>query len=278
MFNLISIEVYKIFSKWRTYISFIAIGVIGLIIQLAFYFQGEQYLNHFTQNMQDRFVFVGNFMNGYLITYIIMGSLILQIPFLIALVSGDLLASEATGGTYRLLITRPVSRFSILLAKFIAGEVYTLAVIIFFAIMTLGLGLLIFGSGELLVLTNKIIIFKSDDVLWRFAVAFAFAFLSMSVITSLSFLFSSFVENAIGPIVSTMAVIFVFIIVSALNFDFVDVIRPYLFTSHIMEWRAVFNNPADIDSMLNSSLILLIHIIVFFTIATVTFRKKDILS
>ena len=39
--------------------------------------------------------------------------------------------------------------------KFIAGEIYTLAVIIFFAIMTLGLGLLIFGAGELLVLTNK---------------------------------------------------------------------------------------------------------------------------
>lgn len=278
MFSLISIEVYKIFCKWRTYISFIAIGLIGLIIHLAFYFQGEQYLNHFTKNMQDTFVFVGNFMNGYLITYIIMGSLILQIPFLIALVSGDLLAGEATGGTYRLLITRPVSRFSILLAKFIAGEVYTLAVIIFFALMTLGLGLLIFGSGELLVLTNKIIIFKSDDVLWRFMVAFAFAFLSMSVITSLSFMFSSFVENAIGPIVSTMAVIFVFIIVSALNFDFVDIIRPYLFTTHIMEWRAVFNNPAEIGSMLNSSLILLIHIIIFFTIATVTFRKKDILS
>lgn len=278
MYNLVTIELYKIFSKWRTYISFIAIGVIGLIVQLAMYFQGERYLNHFTQNLQDRFEFVGNFLNGYLITYLILGMLILQLPFLISLVAGDLLAGEATGGTYRLLITRPVSRFRIIASKFIAGELYTLAVIIFFAIMTLGMGLLLFGPGELIVMSNKITIFKADDVLWRFLIAFAYAFLSMSVITAIAFLFSSFVENSIGPIISTMALIIVFIIVSSLNFEFVDTIRPYMFTTHIMEWKAVFNNPADFDSMINSSLILIGHIIVFLTITVLAFRKKDILT
>ncbi len=278
MFGLISIELYKIFSKWRTYISFIAIGLIGLIVQIAMYFQGETFLNHFTQNLQDRFVFVGNFLNGYLITYMILSMLIIQLPFLISLVSGDLLAGEATGGTYRLLVTRPVSRLSIIASKFIAGEIYTLAVIVFFALMTLGLGLALFGPGELIVISNKITIFSSDDVLWRFLIAFGYAFLSMSAINSLAFMFSSFVENSIGPIVSTMAVIIVFLIISALNFDFVEAIKPYLFTTHIMEYRAVFNNPADFESLGNSSFVMLGHIAVFFILTIFAFRKKDILT
>lgn len=278
MFGLISIELYKIFSKWRTYISFIAIGLIGLIVQIAMYFQGDTLLAHFTQNLQDRFVFVGNFLNGYLITYMILSMLLVQLPFLISLVSGDLLAGEATGGTYRLLITRPVSRFKLITSKFIAGEIYTLAVIVFFALMTLGLGLLLFGPGELIVISNKITIFSSDDVMWRFLIAFGYAFLSMSAINSLAFLFSSFVENSIGPIVSTMAVIIVFLIITAMNFDFVEVIKPYLFTTHIMEYRAVFNNPADFESLGNSSLVMLGHIVVFFILTILAFRKKDILT
>ena len=82
--------------------------------------------------------------------------------------------------------------------------------------MSLVVGLIIFGSGELIVTGNQsIIIFEKSDILWRFLLAYGFAILSMTVVCSLAILFSSLVENAIGPIVSTMAVIIIFIILSA---------------------------------------------------------------
>ena len=94
MLTLIQIELYKIFKKWRTYIGFMAIGVLVPIIHTAMVFEGKDTLNFMTRNIQDSFVFVGNLLNGYLVSYLILTSLAVHIPFLIALVAGDLLAGE----------------------------------------------------------------------------------------------------------------------------------------------------------------------------------------
>jgi ABC-2 type transport system permease protein len=202
-----------------------------------------------------------------------------HIPFLITLVAADLLAGEATAGTYRLLVPRPVSRMKIVTSKFFAGAIYTNFLILWLAIISLGLGFIIFGVGELIVLkSDTVIIFEKSDVLWRFILAYGYASLGMMVVCSLAFLFSSLVENAIGPIISTMAVIIVFIIVSAINIDLFQAIKPYLFTSHILKWREFFNNPVETFKIVESTLILVGHIILFFGLAAFIFRKKDILS
>jgi len=278
MYTLVKIELYKIFRKWRTYIGFMAIGVLVPVIQIAMYFQGAHYLEFLTRNFKDNFVFVGNLLNGYLIAYIILGSLTIHIPFLIALVSGDLLAGEATAGTYRMLITRPVSRLKLVTAKFIAGLIYTNLLVLWLAVISLGLGILIFGVGELLVIKDAIIIFAQNDILWRFAFAYASAALSMSVVCALGFLFSSLVENAIGPIVTTMTVIIIFTIFSAINIDFFRTIRPYLFTNYMSTWHLVFDDPVNYDEIVKNLLVLTGHIVGFFGITLFIFKRKDILT
>ncbi|MFA6027232.1 MAG: ABC transporter permease subunit [Ignavibacteriaceae bacterium] len=252
MYTLVKIELYKIFRKWRTYIGFMAIGVLVPVIQIAMYFQGAHYLEFITRSFKDNFVFVGNLLNGYLIAYIILGSLTIHIPFLIALVSGDLLAGEATAGTYRMLITRPISRMKLVTAKFISGLIYTNLLVLWLAIISLGLGVIIFGVGELIVIKDAIIIFAQNDILWRFAFAYASAALSMSVVCALGFLFSSLVENAIGPIVTTMTVIIIFTIFSAINIDFFRTIKPYLFTNYMSTWQLVFDAPIDYDEIIKN--------------------------
>ena len=279
MITLVRIELYKIFKKWRTYIGFLAIGVLIPVIQIAMLIEGEKSLNFMTRNLQQSFIFVGNLLNGYLITYLILGSLYIHIPFLIALVAGDLLAGEATAGTYRILITRPVSRIKLVTSKFVAGLLYTYSLIFWLALISLGLGIIIFGTGELIVLkSSQIIIFAKNDVFWRFILAFSFASLSMSVVTALAFLFSSLVENAIGPIISTMAVIIVFIIISAIEINIFQTIKPYLFTNYMTSWKLFFDDNLNYNEIIKSCLILLIHVLVFFGAAALIFKRKDILS
>ena len=279
MLTLIQIELYKIFKKWRTYIGFIAIGVLVPIIHTAMVFEGAHTLNFMTRNIQQSFVFVGNLLNGYLVSYLILTSLAVHIPFLVALVAGDLLAGEATAGTYRMLITRPISRTQIVTSKFLAGIIYTHLLIIWLALMSLVVGMIIFGTGELLVISNQtVIIFEKNDILWRFLLAYDFAALGMSVVASLAFLFSSLVENAIGPIVSTMAVIIVFLILSAINIDFFQTIKPYLFTNYILSWRLFFDNPVEFSELIKATLILAGHIVLFFSLALFIFNRKDILT
>jgi len=279
MLQLVQIELYKIFRKWRTYIGFIAIGVLVAIFQIAMFFEGQKSLDFMTQNLRDSFVFVGNLLNGFLISYLILNMLMVHIPFLITLVAGDLLAGEATAGTYRIILTRPVSRLKIVSSKFIAGNIYTFSLILWLAIVSMGVGAILFGFGELIVIrTGSVLILDRADVLWRFLLAYGFAVLGMSVVCSLALFFSSLVENAIGPIVSTMAVIIVFIIVSAINIDLFKSIRPYLFTNYMLSWRLFFSDPVDISKVLEAVLILFGHIIFLFSITAIIFKRKDILS
>jgi ABC-2 type transport system permease protein len=279
MTELIKIELYKIFKKWRTYIGFIAIGLLVAIIQTAMYYEGQKSLDFMTRNLQNSFLFVGNLLNGFFISYLILNMLAVHIPFLITLVAGDLLAGESTAGTYRIFLTRPVSRLQVLSSKFIAGNIYTFSLILWLAIVSLGIGAILFGFGELIVIkSSTVIIFDRNDVLWRFLLAYGFAALGMSVVCSLAFFFSSLVENAIGPIVATMAVIIVFVIVSAINIEVFRSIKPYLFTNYILSWRLIFSDPIDTSKLLNAVLILLGHIVLLYGVTVFIFKRKDILS
>jgi ABC-2 type transport system permease protein len=276
---LVKIELFKIFKKWRTYIGFIAIGILVPLLHLAMYMEGQKSLDFITRGLRESFVLVGNLLNGYWISYLILNALTIHIPFLVALVAGDLLAGEATAGTYRVLITRPVSRMQVVISKFFAGFIYTGSLVLWLAFMSLVVGIIIFGTGELLVMSpDAIIIFEKGDILWRFVLAYGFAALSMSVVCSLAILFSSLVENAIGPIVSTMAVIIIFIILSAFDVQILRDIRPYLFTNYILQWREFFYKPLDIGKIIEAILILGGHILVFFAATSFIFKRKDILS
>lgn len=279
MITLIIIELQKIFKKWRTYIGFIAIGILVPLAQWALYAEGLQgYQNMITRRLGDAFITGGSVLNGYLLAYIVLQGLYIHFPFLIVLVGGDLFSSEATAGTYRILLTRPITRSQVVISKFIAGLIYTGSLLLWLMILSFGISVLLFGSGALMVFIDKIYIFSSSDVLWRFLSAYSFAFISLSVVCTLAFLLSSLMENAIGPIITTMAVIVIFTILSFLPFEVLDKFRPYFFTTYLDEWKLFFTDPIDFTSIIKSGIILIGHIVGFYTITLIIFIKKDILS
>ena len=119
-----------------------------MIVKLAALYEGQEMLDYLTRNLKQSFLFQGNLVNGYMVSYLVLNFLWVHVPLLIVIVTGDLLAGEANAGTFRILLTRPVSRFSLVTAKYIAAFVYTLVIVIFLAMLSIGLGLLIFGKGE----------------------------------------------------------------------------------------------------------------------------------
>jgi len=276
--SLISIELYKIFKKWRTYIGFIAFGLFIPLIIYGISISGNFYLRNLSRSIGEDFLIVGNLLNGWFVAFIIFQLVIVHVPFFITLVAGDLFAGEGTAGTYRMLLTRPISRELIVISKFIAGFIYAFIFILFFALMSTIPSLLTLGSGDLLIIIDKFVLIPQKDVFWRFVLAYLFAFISMCLVVSLASLFSSFVNNAIGPIVGTMAVIVIFLIINQLPFEIFEKISPYLFTKYMTVWLDFFEFHIDWQKVFESILILIGHIILFFGITFFTFRKKDILT
>src|SRR6476660_2806337 len=99
MWKLLRIELFKIFRRPRTYIAFGAIAAIVFLFQIGLKYDGKSYLDLMLSSM-----------NGYFICFGILNILLIQMPLLIALISGDAIAGEANMGTLRLSLTRPVSR------------------------------------------------------------------------------------------------------------------------------------------------------------------------
>jgi ABC-2 type transport system permease protein len=278
MINLIYYELLKIFKKWRTYIGFIAIGILIPLIEFVLYFSGQGIIENTTKRLEQDFILVGNLFNGWFVTHLIMNSLWIHIPFLICLVAGDVLAGEASAGTYRILLIRPVSRNKILISKYIATLIYTLSLVFFLAFISLGLGLLLLGTGDLLIFKDGLLILPQDELWFRFFLSFLFASYAMCVVSTLAFLFSSLVENSIGPIIGTMAVIIFFFIIGNLPYDFFITLKPYLFTTYLDVWTLVFDEKIDWSMILKHILILSIYLLSLFLPTYLLFRKKDILS
>ena len=290
MWELLQIELFKIFRRPRTYISFAAIAAIVLLIQLALYVDGEVYIGFLLGNLES-FRIDGKILNGYFVCYYILQTLLIHVPLLIALVGGDMIAGEANMGTLRLLISKPISRTNLLLGKFLASTIYTLMLLVWMAVLSLLLSMLIFGTGDLMVFQSEMVIqIPSQDVFWRYLAAFAFAAIAMTTVAALSFLLSLFAENSIGPIVATMSVVIVFTILTTMDLPLFVSLRPYLFTSHMLGWKGFFDiqssagNSAIVGSIENlpavtkSGVILFFHIVFFVTVTIVLFRKKDVLS
>ncbi len=106
MWKHLKIELSRLFKRPRTYIAFGAIAAIILLIQIALKFDGKLYIDLLLYNIKDSFDFDDAFkfklLNGYLICFIILNTLLIQMQLMVTLIAGDSIAGEANMGTLRL--------------------------------------------------------------------------------------------------------------------------------------------------------------------------------
>jgi len=274
-------ETYKTFSRWRTYISFGFIALIVIMTEVVMKLSASEILDRMMKSFQKDFLIYGNVLNGWFITAFIMNSLHIHIPFFITLVAGDIVSSEATAGTVRLLLIRPPSRSKIITAKYLTTLFYTTGLVIFLALICTALGLLFFGGGDLIMNYQtkfRIVFIPEAEVPMRMLLAFTAAVWSMTVVASIAFLFSTLAENSIGPIIGTMAVVIVFLVLGNFPFDFFRMLSPYLFTTYMVFWQRFFDDPIPWQEMARSAVFLCLHNICLFSIALIVFNRKYIKS
>jgi ABC-2 type transport system permease protein len=296
LLQLLQIELYKIFKRPRTYISFVAITAIVVIIQVGLKYDGKAYLDLLLEDLSDVFDISDdqktNLLNGYFICYFILNTLLLQVPILVALIAGDALAGEANMGTLRLILSKPVTRVQLVLAKFLAAMCYVILLLVWMALLALALSVLLFGTNDLYVFRETTIhISAADDVLWRYIAAFAYAAVALTVVASLALLLSTFADNAIGPIIATVSIVLILTILSQLNIPLYDnTVKPWLFTTHMVGWKGFFyvqstpegetikGSIENLPGIMRSLGILGAYILLFLGSTLVLFGRKDILS
>ena len=278
MINLFYNELIKAFYKRRTYISFLLITLLIPVIVYAIDYGAISLQNKIYGQMQDSFIFIGSIVNGYLATYLIIAILITHMPFLSTIIPSEIISGEYSKGTFRIYLTRPVSRSSVFISKLLVVLLYTTTMMCYFFFYSLFVSYLILGSGELIVFHKGILLLSNDDIIWRFWLSFAFSNMVMITVSSLCLLFSSFSKNSVTPIISTISIVFVGTAISFIPIDIFELIDPYLFTGYIDIFLLAFYDPVPYNIFINCFIVCFLWSGLFITVAYYNFTYRDILE
>jgi ABC-2 type transport system permease protein len=132
--------------------------------------EGTNALAFIFQSLDKNFEVQGNLLNGYLASFLILNTLWIHVPVLIAIVTGDLFSSELENGTIRILMTRPISRSRVALSKHFTAVVFVFFFIICYAVISVFPSLFLFGKGDLIVAFNGLQIIEESHLVllfWR---------------------------------------------------------------------------------------------------------------
>ena len=273
---LIYNEFQKIINRKRTYIGFILIGILIPFIVGAIDNGGNMLEKTIYGQLSDSFFFVGSLINGYLATYIIIAVLITHMPFLSTIVAADIVSGEYSKGTFRLYLSRPISRSKILLSKLIIVYGYTIILMGFFISYALLISTIWLGTGELAVFHMGLLFLAENDALIRFFIAFLTSTVVMLTVSSLCFFISTISKNSVTPIIITISTVFVGTAISIIPIEFFERINPYLFTGYINSYLSAFHDPIPFDAILRLIIVCFIWTIIFLGLAFNHFIKKDI--
>jgi len=273
---LIYNEFQKIINRKRTYIGFILIGILIPFIVGAIDNGGNMLEKTIYGQLSDSFFFVGSLINGYLATYIIIAVLITHMPFLSTIVAADIVSGEYSKGTFRLYLSRPISRSKILLSKLIIVYGYTIILMGFFISYALLISIIWLGTGELAVFHMGLLFLAEDDALIRFFIAFLTSTVVMLTVSSLCFFISTISKNSVTPIIITISTVFVGTAISIIPIEFFERINPYLFTGYINSYLSAFHDPIPFDAILRLIIVCFIWTVIFLGLAFNHFIKKDI--
>ena len=273
---LIYNEFQKIFYRKRTYIGFILIGILIPFIVGAIDNGGNMLEKSIYGQLSDSFFFVGSLINGYLATYIIIAVLITHMPFLSTIIAADIVSGEYSKGTFRLYLSRPISRSKILLSKLIIVYLYTIVLMAFFIGYSLLISVVWLGTGELAVFHMGLLFLSEDDALIRFFIAFLTSTVVMLTVSSLCFYISTISKNSVTPIIITISTVFVGTAISIIPIEFFQTINPYLFTGYINSYLSAFHDPITYNAIFRLITVCFIWTVIFLGLAFNHFIKKDI--
>jgi ABC-2 type transport system permease protein len=270
-------ELWKLFGKKRTYIGFGAFLLAQNAMLLIF---------RFTRWQEDmRRMLAGN---GYLAeefisaltvaVVMLIPQVVLLMPLYTSLVGGDLVAKEAEDGTLRMILSRPISRVRLLLAKWAAG-------IVFSAVLVLALGgtALLFASfwfpwrGMFVFAPGMVFnVLGAGTGLKLYAWSHVLMTVNAGVILSIAFMFSCF--NMKPAAATILALSFLFLNLVLEGIPFFERYQEWFLPYHFRMWLYAYADPTPWERIAGSSCILFAVAATCFLIGAAVFQARDIKS
>jgi ABC-2 type transport system permease protein len=271
-------ELTKLFARRRTYIGFgVFVALEALIlwliqvkgigpVQRAIVGSGESMDQYFSALTVAFLIFV--------MAVFLLGALFLT------LVAGDIVAKESEDGHMRLLLARPVSRFRLLLLKYLTCTGYAMLLVQFLAWTAFVLGLILrgWGGGFCVWIQDVSLVefYDWDEGLRRYAIGTLAMGVCMTVISSVAFFLSCFRIKPAAATIGALAYILVDFILK--NSGFMESYHHLLLTRHMSVWTRFMAETIEWPLVARGFAILIAVNITLFTLGYAVFESRDLKS
>ena len=213
--------------------------------------------------------------NGVFLTFIALSLLlILVLPVVMAVISGDSVAGEAGYGTLRYLLTVPAGRTRLLAVKYLAIVVWAVVATFIVAVVALLVGVILFPVGPVTLLSGTTVSLGAGLVRVLFVTLYVCA--AMAALGAMGLAVSTFTEHAIGAIAAVMILVVASEVVDQIP-QFAPV-APYLPTHWWNSFDALLRTPVDTTTLWHGLLSFAIYAAVFCAIAWARFTSADVTS
>jgi ABC-2 type transport system permease protein len=272
-------ELWKLFGKKRTYIGFGAflIAQNGMLLMFRF----TKWQKNWERLLAGNGYLAQDYLSALTVALVMLiPQIILLMPLYTALVGGDLVAKEAEDGTLRMILSRPISRFRLLLVKWLAG-------LIFSAVLVLALGGTALAFARIWFPWRGMFVYS----LWPehvfnlldagvgtrlYLYSHLLMTLNASAIVGLAFMFSCF--NMKPAAATILALSFLFINLVLEHLPFFEPYQEWFLLYHFRVWLLIFADPVPWERIFGSLLVLGAFNVTTFLIGAAAFQARDIKS
>jgi ABC-2 type transport system permease protein len=213
------------------------------------------------------------------------------LPVAVAVVAGDSVAGEATAGTLRYLLIRPIGRTRFLIAKLVTIISYVLLAVIAVAVTSYLAGVLLLGTAAPAAVGQPGAIQQQPgaaatslsgppltalQLFERIGGAIAFITVSMLGVAAIALFLSTVTDSALGSALGGLAVLIVSEALATL--DAAASVRPYVPTRYWLAWIDFFRQPIFWRDIQRGFGIQAVYVALFLAAAWANFATKDITS
>jgi ABC-2 type transport system permease protein len=213
--------------------------------------------------------------NGVFLAFVALSLLlILVLPVVVSVVSGDAIAGEAGYGTLRYLLAVPAGRTRLLAVKYAAVVIWAVAATFVVVAVALLTGVALFGAGPVTLLSGTTVSLADGllHVLWVTLYVCA----AMAALGAVGLAVSTFTEHAIGAIAGVLMLVVASEVVD--NIPQFAPVAPYLPTHWWLSFDALLRTPVDTTTLLHGLASFGVYAVVFCCIAWARFTSADVTS
>jgi len=270
-------ELWKLFGKKRTYIGFGAFLLAQNAMLLAFRFTRWQ------SDMQRMLAGNGYLAEEYVsaltvAVVMLIPQVILLMPLYAALVGGDLVAKEAEDGTLRMILSRPISRFRLLLMKWLAGVIFCAVLVIVLGGTALCFARFWFPWRGLFVSWPGMVFnaLSAAEGFKLYLGSHLFMVINAAAVLGLAFMFSCFNMKPAAATILSLSFLFINLVMESI--PFFDRYHQWFLPYHFRIWLFIYAQPIPWARIAESLSILMAFNLTTFLIGAAAFQARDIKS